>query len=143
MRVAIFTDNDFDKINGVTTTLKAVLTFSGRATARVYTASGLGSDTPSYFATASFGVGLPWYRQMRIYWPRVGAFARALRRDRIELVHISTPGPVGLAGRWLASRLRLPIVGSYHTHLGDYAAALSGSARLGRRVERYVRWCYR
>ena len=66
MRVAIFTDNDFGKINGVTTTLKAVLRYAdGGIHPRVYTASDLGVDTPSYFATASAGVGLPWYRDMQ------------------------------------------------------------------------------
>jgi phosphatidylinositol alpha 1,6-mannosyltransferase len=34
-------------------------------------------------------------------------------------------------------------VGSYHTELGDYAALLSGSTRLGALAERYVRWFYR
>ncbi len=142
MRVAMFTDNDFGKVNGVTTTLKAVLQFSERAEPRVYTASDLGAETPTYFATPSLGIGLPWYREMRIYWPRLGAFARALKRDGTEVIHVTTPGPVGLAGRVLAARLNLPLLGSYHTHLGDYASTLSGSARLGDALERYMRWCY-
>jgi glycosyltransferase involved in cell wall biosynthesis len=143
VRVAIFTDNDFGKVNGVTTTLKAVLQFSERVEPRVYTAADLGVTTANYFATPSFGVGLPWYREMRIYWPRLFAFSKALERDGVEVIHVTTPGPVGLAGRWLAARHRLPLVGSYHTHLGDYASTLSGSARLGGALERYMRWCYR
>jgi len=142
MRVAMFTDNDFSKVNGVTTTLKAVLQFSERVEPRVYTASDLGAETPTYFATSSVGIGLPWYREMRIYWPRIGAFARALQRDGTDVVHVTTPGPVGLAGRVLAARLHLPLVGSYHTHLGDYASTLSGSTRLGDALERYMRWLY-
>jgi len=141
-RVAIFTDNDFDKVTGVTATLKAVLQFSDGVEPRVYTASDLGAQTDRYFAVRSLGAGLPWDREMRLYWPPLGRFARTLERDRVEVVHVTTPGPVGLAGRWLASRLGLPIVGSYHTHLGDCAAALSGSTRLGGLVERHTRWCY-
>jgi len=143
LRVAIFTDNDFDKINGVTTTLKAVLQFSERVEPRVYTAADLGVQTAQYFATPSIGIGLPWYREMRIYWPRLSSFSKALERDGVDVVHVTTPGPVGLAGRWLAARHRLPLVGSYHTHLGDYASTLSGSPRLGRALEQYMRWCYR
>jgi glycosyltransferase involved in cell wall biosynthesis len=142
LRVAIFTDNDFAKINGVTTTLKAVLQFSERVEPRVYTAADLGVQTANYFATPSMGIGLPWYREMRIYWPRLAAFSRALERDEVQVIHVTTPGPIGLAGRWLAARHRLPLVGSYHTHLGDYASTLSGSARLGGVLERYMRWCY-
>jgi glycosyltransferase involved in cell wall biosynthesis len=144
VRVGIFTDNDFDKINGVTTTLKAVLQFGDRAMQpRVYAASDLGVDSPSYFAAASVGIGLPWYQEMRVYWPPLRAFARQLRRDRISILHVTTPGPVGLAARWLSKHLRLPLVGSYHTEFGDYVTMLSGSARFGGITERYVRWFYR
>ena len=106
IRVAIFTDNDFGKVNGVTTTLKAVLQFSERVEPRVYTAADLGVTTANYFATPSFGIGLPWYREMRIYWPRLAAFSNALERDGVDVIHVTTPGPVGLAGRWLAARHR-------------------------------------
>ncbi len=143
MRVAVFTDNDFDKINGVTTTLRATLRFAhGDVEPRVYTAADDAVDTRQYFATASAGLGLPWYRDMRIYWPRVRAFAREVRRQRTDVVHITTPGPIGLAGRWIAMHYGLPLVGSYHTQLGDYTALLSGSARLGRLTETYMRWFY-
>ena len=143
IRVAVFTDNDFNKINGVTTTLNAVLRHApARARVRIYTAADLASECPDYFAVPSVGVGLPWYREMRVYWPRLRRFEEALRRDRIDVVHITTPGPVGLAGRVLAHRLGLPVVGSYHTLLGHYVEAFSGSERLGRAMERYMRWLY-
>src|SRR5262245_13236327 len=144
MRVAIFTDNDFGKVNGVTTSLKAVLQFAnGGAVPRVYTAADVGVRTPAYCALRSIGMGLPCYREMRIYLPRVRAFARELRRDGVDVVHVTTPGPVGVAARWLAARLHVPLVGSYHTELGEYAAMLSGSRRLGHAVERFVRWYYK
>ena len=143
MRVAVFTDNDFGKVNGVTTTLRAVLKHAPpEVRPRVYTAADAGVETPQYFAAESYGVGLPWYREMRVYWPRWRAFARALQADGTKLVHITTPGPIGLAGRFLASRLGLPQVGSYHTHLGEYVEQYSGSPRLGQALERYMRWLY-
>lgn len=143
MRVAIFTDNDFGKINGVTTTLKAVLQYAGgQASPRVYTAAEVGTETGDYFAAASFGVGLPWYREMRIYWPRVRRILDELGRHPVDVIHLTTPGPVGLAGRRLASRLGVPIVGSYHTHLGEYARMLSGTRRMGDWLDTYMRWFY-
>jgi hypothetical protein len=54
MRVAVFTDNDFDKVNGVTTTLTALV---GHAPAdisvRIYTAAALATDDPHYLALRS------------------------------------------------------------------------------------------
>ncbi|ODS52647.1 MAG: hypothetical protein ABS36_16500 [Acidobacteria bacterium SCN 69-37] len=144
MRVAVFTDNDFDKINGVTTTWRAVLEeMRTPGSVRIFTAAETDVEAPDYFATASFGVGLPWYREMRAYWPRVRRMLRQLDADRISVVHLATPGPVGLAGRWIAARRRLPVVGSYHTELGEYVRVLSGSPRLGTAFDAYMRWFYR
>ena len=143
MRVALFTDNDFGKVNGVTTTLKAVLQYAPpEVQPRIYTAADAGLYSPQYFAAESWGVGLPWYREMRVYWPRLAAFARALAADGTRVIHLTTPGPIGLAGRWLGHRLGLPQVGSYHTHLGEYVQKYSGSRRLGQVLERYMRWLY-
>ena len=143
MRVAIFTDNDFDKTNGVTTTLRAVLRHAPPdVRPRVYTMSDLACDADGYLAVASIGVPIPWYREMRMYVPRTRVLRRHLRQDAIPLVHITTPGPVGLAGKYLAARMHLPTIGSFHTHLAEYTTILSGSDRLGGLMDRYMRWVY-
>jgi glycosyltransferase involved in cell wall biosynthesis len=58
------------------------------------------------------------------------------------LIHLTTPGPIGLAAMLVASRLRLPMVGSFHTDLAAYATLLSGSPRLGVLMREYMRWLY-
>jgi glycosyltransferase involved in cell wall biosynthesis len=142
-RVAIFTDNDFDKVNGVTTALGAVLAGAPADVAvRVYTASRLGSDTPQYLALPSWGVGVPFYPDMLMYWPPYRALLRRLADDRINVVHLTTPGPIGLAAVAAARRLALPLVGSFHTDLARYTAVLSGSRALEAFMRRYMRWLY-
>jgi hypothetical protein len=60
MRVAVFTDNDFDKMNGVTTTLRSVLRYApADVRPRVYTFSGLEVDEPEYLALHSTGFPIP------------------------------------------------------------------------------------
>lgn len=141
--IAIITDNDFDKVTGVTTTLKAVLRHApSDLRTRVYTAADLAVDQPDYCAMASWGVGLPWYPEMRIYWPHVQRLRRLLASDGVDVLHITTPGPMCLAARWLWRRTRMPMIGSYHTHLGDYVTTYSGSGALGRGLETYMRWLY-
>jgi glycosyltransferase involved in cell wall biosynthesis len=143
MRVAILTDNDFAKINGVTTTLRAVLKHAPPdIRPRVYTLSDVGLEEPSYLALKAPGMAIPFYPAMRMYWPRLGTLARHLAADRAELVHVTTPGPAGLAARALVSRLGLPLVGSFHTHLAEYTTVLSGSGRLGSWMNLYMRWLY-
>ncbi|HEX5216919.1 MAG TPA: glycosyltransferase [Vicinamibacterales bacterium] len=144
MRVAIFTDNDFDRVNGVTTTLKAVLRHAPEDIhARVFGAADLDIDAPDYRAVASVGVEFPWYREMRVYWPRWRALSRALRAEHADLVHVTTTGPTGLAACRLAQGLGLPVVGSVHARLGDYFRALNGLAPMARRIDQCARWCYR
>lgn len=143
MRVAIFTDNDFDKVNGVTTALGAVLRHAPADIApRIYTASTLGVDRPDYLSIAAPGVPIPFYAEMKMYWPSWRRFARRVREDGIRVLHLTTPGPLGLAALRVARQTGLPLVGSFHTHLEAYTATLSGSHRLGRWMSLYLRWMY-
>jgi glycosyltransferase involved in cell wall biosynthesis len=143
MNVAIFTDNDFDKVNGVTTVLRAVLEHHPRdVRVRIYTCDPRGSDRPDYFSLPAFGVGIPYYREMKVYAPPFRRFLRQAQADDIGLVHVTTPGPVGLAGLWVAAKLGVPLIGSFHTHLAEYARRLSGSDRLGALMRVYLRWLY-
>ncbi len=143
MRVAVFTDNDFSKVNGVTTTLRALLTHApADILPRVYTCESREVDRPEYFAAPAFGVGIPFYREMRMYLPPVRRLLRQVRQDRIDLLHFTTPGPVGLAAMYVATKLRLPMVGSFHTDLAEYTRLLSRSPRLGDLMQQYMRWPY-
>jgi glycosyltransferase involved in cell wall biosynthesis len=143
MRVAIFTDNDFAKVNGVTTTLRAVLEHApDDLDIRIYTCDSAGIDSTDYLSLATFGIGIPFYREMKMYAPPFRRFLRHAVADGIEVVHFTTPGPVGLAAMYVAGRLGLPMVGSFHTDLAAYTRLLSGSTRLGNLMQAYMRWPY-
>ncbi len=143
MKVAIFTDNDFDKVNGVTTALTAVLRYAPSGiTPRIYTAATLGSDEPHYLALSSQGMPIPFYGEMRMYVPHWKEYLRRVQEDRIDVLHLTTPGPMGLAALWVAHRTGLPLVGSFHTDLAAYTSLLSGSAFLGAFMRHYMRWMY-
>jgi glycosyltransferase involved in cell wall biosynthesis len=143
MNVAIFTDNDFGKVNGVTTTLAAALEYApDDLNLRVYTCDDAGAQTGDYLSLAAFGAGIPFYREMKMYLPPFRRFLRHAVADGIDVVHLTTPGPVGLAALWVASKLGLPMVGSFHTDLAEYTRILSGSKGLGAFMEGYMRWLY-
>jgi glycosyltransferase involved in cell wall biosynthesis len=142
MNVAIFTDNDFGKVNGVTTTLAAALEYApDDMNLRVYTCDDAGAETGDYLALAAFGVGIPFYREMKMYLPPLRRFLRHAAADAVD-VHLTTPGPVGLAALWVANRLGIPTVGSFHTDLTKYTQILSGSSGLARFMEWYMQWLY-
>lgn len=143
MRVAIFTDNDFQKVNGVTTTLSAVLRYAPPGLSlRVYTADSVGADRPEYLSLRSLPVPIPFYGEMKMYVPRVNEYIRRVREDRIDLIHLTTPGPMGLVAMRVARTLNLPMVGTFHTDLAAYTAILSGQQWLGNLMREYMRWPY-
>jgi glycosyltransferase involved in cell wall biosynthesis len=143
MKVAIFTDNDFGKVNGVTTTLRAVLDHApDTLDIRVYTCETEGIETPDYLGLSARGCGIPYYREMKVYWPPFRRFLRHATAAGIDVVHYTTPGPVGLAAIWVARRLNIPIVGSFHTDLAEYTRVLSGWDGLGDLMHLYMRWSY-
>lgn len=143
MTVAIFTDNDFDKTNGVTTTLGALMRHApADLHLRVYTLSAFDVDEAQYLAVRSVSAPIPFYGEMQLYVPRMVRLRRSLDADGVRLLHLTTPGPVGLAATYFASRYGLPLVGSFHTNLGEYATILSGSKWIGRSMDAYMRWLY-
>ncbi|MGH9242430.1 MAG: glycosyltransferase family 4 protein, partial [Vicinamibacterales bacterium] len=109
---------------------------------RIYTASPVAIDAPDYLALRSIGVPIPFYGEMRMYVPRLREYVARAREDRIDVVHLTTPGPVGLAALYVAWKLQLPMIGSFHTDLAAYTSLLSGSRRLGALMREYMRWPY-
>lgn len=143
LTVGVFTDNDFGKVNGVTTSLKAAIEHAPPdIRLRIYTCDGHGSASPSYLALRARGFDIPYYPEMKMYVPPVRQFLRHAAEDHLDVVHLTTPGPVGLAAMYVASRLQVPMMGSFHTHLAEYAARLSGSRCLGALMAQYLRWPY-
>ena len=86
MRVAIFTDNDFRKVNGVTTTLRAVLAHApGHVHARIYTCESADVDRPGYLALRARGIGTV------VVTLDAAAFERVLRAERERAGEVLPP----------------------------------------------------
>src|SRR5262245_24778851 len=95
MKVAILTDNDFGKVNGVTTTLRAVLEHTpDDLDARIYTCDDAGLDTDDYLSLPAYGFGIPLYREMKMYLPPVRRLIRDLVADGVDVLRLTTRGPV-------------------------------------------------
>lgn len=84
---------------------------------------------------------LPGYVDLDVVWPRGRALGQEARTFRPEVIHVSTPGPVGLCGRGLARRLGVPLVGTHHTDFPSYAQRLIGGPAPWT-VRRALAWFY-
>ena len=78
-----------------------------------------------------FSMAMPAYPQLQLALPRVGEVLAAARAFSPQVVHVSTPGPVGLAGVLAAKWLGVPIVGVYHTDFPAYLERIFHDEHLG------------
>ena len=143
MNIGLFTDADCDSFNGVATTLTAAMRCAPPGMRlRIYTAATLPATQEDYLALGSIGIPLPFYPEMRVFLPRLLAYAAHARRDQLDVVHMTTAGPIGAAAVFVAWRLGLPLVGSIHSDVAAWTAALTGSPKLGGLARHYLRWLY-
>lgn len=84
---------------------------------------------------------MPLYANERLAVPSLLETLDVIAAHELDLVHVATPGPVGIAAFVAARILGLPVVGAYHTEFGVYARHLSGDAMLGDLVDLVVRQC--
>jgi len=71
-------------------------------------------------------VDVPFYNGLKLGVPSVTAITETLSEGRYDMVHVTSPGPAGLASGMIAKLLELPLIGSYHTELAAYAGLRSG-----------------
>jgi len=75
-------------------------------------------------AVAEFDV--PYYPGLQIGVPSLSAAVQTLADGCFDVIHVCSPGPVGVAGALVSRGLGVPLVGSYHTELTAYAGLRSG-----------------
>lgn len=73
---------------------------------------------------------LPFYEGMRLGVPGLPDLVETLAEGRYDLLHVTAPGPAGVAASLLARMTSVPHLASYHTELAAYAGMRSGDAGL-------------
>lgn len=136
-RVAFFTDS-FHEVNGVALTSRSLHQFAqrrGYPFLSIHYAAQPSLQKEGEFWTAEFQrgplrLGLERDLSFDLLCPRyLHAMAELLRDFRPDVIHATGPGDTGLLAAWLAHRLRIPFVLSWHTNVHEYA---------GRRLRRLL-----
>lgn len=133
MRVALFTDTLAD-VNGPARFIQNV---AAQARRRGLSLTVLTStrkpcpDEPNIINVPPRAtLPLPRYPELALALPPPHRMMHHVRRLDPQVVHVSTPGPVGLLGVWAARALRRPLLGVYHTDFPAYVERLFRSPRL-------------
>ena len=85
---------------------------------------------------------LPEYPELKLNLPPFLQMLDHVYNRGYTYIHSATPGPMGLAALGIARVLKLPISGTYHTAIPQYAAYLTGDENIEELMWRYMLWYY-
>ena len=85
---------------------------------------------------------LPGYSAYELGWPSLIEVIRWLTTNEIDVVVTTTPGPMGLVAMLAGKMLDIPVIGQYHTNVGDFASRIFGDPTIGRVVDGFTGWLY-
>ncbi|HRK33918.1 MAG TPA: glycosyltransferase [Candidatus Hydrogenedentes bacterium] len=128
LRLAHFTDTYYE-VNGVARTLQQHASLSAKLNldCTIITCDAerpLEEECVRHFRPVG-SFALPEYEEIAVACPPFLEMLDYCYRREFTQIHTATPGPVGLAALAISRILKLPIVGTYHTALPQYALHLT------------------
>jgi glycosyltransferase involved in cell wall biosynthesis/predicted metal-dependent phosphoesterase TrpH len=125
-RVALIADG-IESMHGVTHTIEQIRErgVPGFEVEVVGTDPGVDRRLP-----AAAALEVPFYAGMTLGVPGLPDLAETLAEGRYDLVHVTAPGPAGVAATLLSRISATPLLASYHTELAVYAGMRSGDRGL-------------
>ncbi|MFZ7113625.1 MAG: glycosyltransferase [Desulfatiglandales bacterium] len=143
IKVAHFTDTLYE-VNGVGKTLlmEALITEKYGMAQKIITCSDE-PDAPGVAHFAPIGTyNMPEYPELKFLYPPLLKMLDYCYAQNFTHIHAATPGPIGLAALAIARILKLPIYGTYHTALPQYASQLTEDRAMEELMWKYVVWYY-
>ncbi|HET7483780.1 MAG TPA: glycosyltransferase [Solirubrobacterales bacterium] len=121
-RIALIADG-IGAMHGVTATIERIreLGVPGFEVEVVGTDAGVDRRLPS-----AAELEVPFYPGMSLGVPGLPGLVETLSEGRYDAVHVTAPGPAGVAATLLSQISGMPLVASYHTELAAYAGLRSG-----------------
>ena len=125
MRIAIFTDSFFPKIDGIAVSVQNFCEkLEERGHKFVICCPRYGDDDSEMIGrnirVERFkSVALPSYPEMRIIVPGRTRLHKVIKDFKPDLIHIQTPGFMGQYGMTAGKIYSIPVVGTYHTMMSE------------------------
>jgi phosphatidylinositol alpha 1,6-mannosyltransferase len=131
MRVAFFTDSYYEA-NGVARTTAALESCARRrdlplllvhagSTTRLVTEGSVTRMELKRWRPTSFGLEHDVRFDVAM-WRHLPKVTAAIRTFAPDVLHFTGPSDIGQLGAWIGHRSNLPMIGSWHTNLHEYAA---------------------
>lgn len=145
IRVAHFTDT-FYEINGVALSLQQQVVTANKNKQDLTIVTCDNQEHPNRPGIENFNpIGvyeLPEYPEQKIFYPPLLEMLNYCYEKRINHIHSATPGSIGLAALAIARILKIPITGTYHTSIPQYAQFLTEDTAIAELTWKYTLWYY-
>lgn len=128
LRIALVTETWPPEVNGVAMTLKRMvdgLIERGHSIQLVRPRQAPGdvaTHANGLNELLARGLSLPRYDGLKFGLPARARLVRAWSRQRPDLVHVATEGPLGWTAITAACKLKLPVTSDFHTNFDHYSA---------------------
>jgi len=142
-RVGLFVDAP-DHLSGVCLTLAEWKAQAGMA-GRELTIHTCGTSRPESGVVSFSPMGsimMEAYAGLTLHIPRVADVLRYIETMSFDVIHVSTPGPMGLLGLLAARHCGLPVCGTYHTDFPRYASTLTDDHAMEQVGWTFMKWFY-
>lgn len=127
LRIAMVTETYPPEINGVAMTMgRIVAGLQDRGhTVQLIRPRQSASDQPAqqerFEEVLQRGVPIPRYDALKLGLPAKQALTRLWAKQRPDIVHVVTEGPLGWSALSAANKLRLPVATDFHTNFHSYS----------------------
>lgn len=146
MRVSLFTDTIAD-VNGVCRFIQNVAQRAHESDRDLQVITSTKLECPDLPNIYNFdpvvAIKMPKYENLDLCLPPLMRILRHIDEHQPDVIHISTPGPVGCIGFLAAKMLRVPVLGVYHTDFPAYIDRLFDDNGLTKLSESFMRGFYR
>src|SRR3954451_24693338 len=117
MKIAIFTDTFHPDINGVARTLQQFTQYLDHQNIsyKVFAPDCRSNEYVSSHIRRIKSLPFFLYPECRLALPNLFRIKAELEVFSPDIIHVATPFNMGLCGVYLAKKLTIPLVGSYHT----------------------------
>ena len=123
MRIALFTDAYPPLINGVSTATRSLYEALKKNGHQVYVVTTNVFSNQTEFKDDILRI--PGITLKKLYSYRLAGFihpkiTKIIKKLRLDIIHVQTELGIGIYGKLLASKLKIPLVYTYHTMYVDY-----------------------
>ena len=145
IKVAHFTDT-FYEVNGVALTLQEQLCLAKKTDKQLTVITCDAHNRNEIEGAKIFKpidvYELPEYPEQKLFYPPFLEMLNYCFDEQFTHIHSATPGPIGLTALAISRILNLPIYGTYHTSLPQYAGYLTDDYAIEEFMWKYVSWYY-